>query len=455
MAAIEVKYDPTLELEPVVDLMYSTTEDPDGRPGEVEQTKMTGIFAPLIRVNDLTINWSQVRRFKLTCDGILPTVSMEIEDNLGLSKTLDHPKADNIVRVEILPAFDEAYKKVDLRFYITDYSTSESTINLTCTYNVPALFQNRLEAFGQITTYELCDKIAKESGLGLASNVSAINDKRYMYCKNQSLIDLLSQEIVRSGTQSVIPEAWVNWHNYLIISDTYDRYKNPEKGLKVWTMPNRQIDIESGTVIQPKEEDAIITNAPYAMSSQLYCDDYRITNDTSNNITDGTDKVIEIYDYDKHESSSVLIQDGDVHKDTFVKVEYRGEAFAGSQFQLQECCRHSVLQKIYSQCIVVELESPLLALERGERVDLRWYDSSDISLSAKEANDINTTADVPKEENLEKERMNLNKQVTGQYLILSTVLSFEGDGAADLRWRYRLLLGRPADEIKTYGNDNK
>ena len=191
------------------------------------------------------------------------------------------------------------------------------------------------------------------------------------------------------------------------------------------------------------------------MSSQLYCDDYRITNNTSNNITDGTDKVIEIYDYDKHESSSVLIQDGDVHKDTFVKVEYRGEAFAGSQFQLQECCRHSVLQKIYSQCIIVELESPLLALERGERVDLRWYDSSDVSLSAKETNDINTTADVPKEENLEKERMNLNKQVTGQYLILSTVLSFEGDGAADLRWRYRLLLGRPADEIKTYGNDNK
>lgn len=455
MAKIEVKSDPTLELEPIVDLMYSTTEDPDGRPGEVEQTKMTGIFAPLIRVNDLTINWSQVRRFKLTCDSILPTVTIEIEDNLGLTKALDHPKADNIVRVEILPAFEEAYKKVDLRFYITDFRSSGDMISLFCAYNVPALYQNKLEAFGQLTTYELCEKIANDSQLGLASNISSTDDKRYMYCKNQSYIDLLANEIKRSGTQTIIPEVWVDWHNYLNIVDVYDRYRNKEDGLKVWTMPNRQIDIESGTTIEPKEEDAIITNAPYAMSSQLYCNDYRIVNDVSGNMYDGTDKVIEIYDYDKGESYSVLIQDGDVHKDTFVKVEYRGEAFAGSQYQLQEACRDSVLQKMYGQCILVTLESPLLGLERGERVDLRWYDSSDIVLTAKENFDINTTANVPEEETLERERMSLNKQITGQYLILSTILEFEGDGATDLVWRYKLLLGRPADEIKTYGEDNK
>lgn len=452
---IEVKYDPILKLEPIVDLMYSTTEDPDGHPGEVEQTKMTGIFAPLIRVNDLTINWSQVRRFRLTCRDILPTVTMEIEDNLDLMKTLDQPKADNIVRVEILPAFEDAYKKIDLRFYITDYKMLGSTAYLTCVYNVPELFQNRLESFGQLSIYEFCDKIAKESGLGLASNVTNVNDKRYMYCKNQSLIELLSKEIRRSGTESVIPEVWIDWHNYLNIVDTYDRYKNPEKDLKVWTMPNRQVDIESGTTIKPKEEDAIITNAPYAMSSQLYIGDYKIVNDTTKNISDGTDKIIEIYDFDKQESSSILIQDGDVHKDTFVKVEYKGEAFAGSKYQLQEVCRSALLQKVYSQCIEVSLESPLIGLSRGERVNLRWYDSSDISIKAKKDNDINVVADVPEDEPLETERMNLNKQITGQYLILNTVLEFEGDGSTGLFWKYKLLLGRPADEIKTYGEDNK
>ena len=56
MAQITVKYDPALEIEPIEDLMYATNpnEDPtDSTAPEVQQTKITGVVAPLIKVNKI------------------------------------------------------------------------------------------------------------------------------------------------------------------------------------------------------------------------------------------------------------------------------------------------------------------------------------------------------------------------------------------------------------------
>ena len=47
--------------------------------------------------------------------------------------------------------------------------------------------------------------------------------------------------------------------------------------------------------------------------------------------------------------------------------------------------------------------------------------------------------------------MTLNKQVSGQYLIIGTTIKFLG---WDKGWRYILTLARPANQVNTYlGND--
>lgn len=450
MAQIEVKYDPTLTQEPIVDIMYSTEEDPDGIVYQVDQTKITGIAAPLIKLNDITINFTQVKSMTLTCKKLVPTLEVTIEDSLGLTKALDHPKTDNILRLQILPPFEDAYKKVDLTFYITHFESNGDNLELTCKYNIKELYKNRLEAFGELSFYGLCDRVAKDCQLGLASNVADTDDPRYMYCSNQSYLDLLKDEIKRSGTQKLIPEVWVDWFNYLNIVDIWERYQSTDPMYQIWSLPSSQIDTSAGKEIEPSQEDAVLTNTPSSMQSQLYVQYYQIVNKSKSNVQEGTDKIVEIYHYDKNESESMLIQDGDVHEDVFVKTIYMGEAFGGSSFQLQNVCRNAAIQKIHNQCILTTLSSPLLGLVRGSKVEFRWFDVNDYVVEAKQENDVNTTSDG-EDDVVEKERYALNKQISGQYLILETELRYDG---SDASWHYDLLLGRPADQVKTYGEDN-
>jgi hypothetical protein len=458
MAQIEVKYDPTLELEPIQDIMYNTSKYEPGDDsvnvsnGEVEQTKITGIAAPLVKINDITINFTQIKSFNLSCKGFLPTLNLCVYDMLGLTKQLDHPKGDNLVRIEILPPFEDVYKKVNLRFYITNFQSEGDLLYLTCKYNVSELYRNRLEAWGEMSTYQLADKIAKDSKLGLASNVSEIDDKRYMYCRNQSFIDKIEEEIVRSGVQKVTPQCWIDWHNYVNIVDMWERYQSTDEIGKVWSMPDYRIDTENGEDVKPIQFDAIISNNLDTQYSQLNINDYEIVNNIGKNVTNGTDKIVEIYNCTTGESASMLIQDGDAKKDTFVKTIYMGECFGDSNFQLQTICRDMAIQKMYGQCIRVCLSSPLLGLERGGKVDLRWYDSTESINEVKKDNDITTTV-AEETENPEPDLMILNKSVSGQYLILETNLSYEGNGIKKMQWKYELLLGRPADQIKTYGED--
>ena len=57
MAAITVKYDPTLKIEEIEEPMYATSEEESekDKPAEVQQTKITGILSPLIKVNNILI----------------------------------------------------------------------------------------------------------------------------------------------------------------------------------------------------------------------------------------------------------------------------------------------------------------------------------------------------------------------------------------------------------------
>lgn len=454
MPRIEVKYDPSIELEPIEEVMYNTdtyeyqSADDINNIGEVEQTKMTGIISPLIKINNITINFSQVREFVLTSKDIVPRLSIAINDFFGLTESIDRPGADNIVRVQIIPPFENAYKKINLRFYINTFHSEGDILYLKCSYNVKDLYRSRLEAFGQITTYELADKLAKSVGLGLASNMDGIDDRRYMYCKNQSLLDLLSSEIEHSGTQSCIPFVWIDWFNYVTIADMWERYKAYEEEIKVWSMPETRFDVETGTEIEPQEIDAIITNSTVNQMSQLYTDKYNNINYNDSNVEKGTDKVIEYYHYNINDRNSLLIQDGDVKKDIYTKTLYIGEVFGDSNIQLQKICRDTCIQKMKNQCIKVSLKSPMLGLNRGDRVNVRWYDANDMIIGAKKDLDINT--DVQEEDSIEEEYMHLNKAISGQYLILETVLSYKQN---KMQWNYDLLLSRPADQVKTYGDD--
>lgn len=449
MAQITVKYDPTLQIEKIEDLMYATDkeEQQDDRQAEVQQTKITGILTPLVKINNIVLLWDKITRFELSSTRFLPELAFTFKDDLGFTKSLDQPGNDNLVLVQILPPFDEAYKKINLRFFIENIKITGDKVTVSCKYNVPALYQYKLEALGKLSTYDYLDKVATDCGLGYASNLDGTEDEKYIYIRNTNYLRSVEHEICLSGSDTCILDSWIDFHNYLILCDVYERYNALESELKIWTMPSSIPNTESNDPVKPRQEDAIITNAIALRNSQLFVGDYTVKNNSGSSIRNGTDKVLESYYMRNNESSSMLIQDGDIKKDTFVKSVYMGEIFGDYDYFSAEVCRKAYLQKINSNTIEVALSSPLLGLERGQRVNFRWYEANEVIQTIKDKNQIETNIPYTDDETNDRERMTLNKQVSGQYLIIGTTIRFNGFSNG---WKYILTLSRPANQVNTY-----
>ena len=82
------------------------------------QTMVFGIQVPLIMINSTIIDFDAVQQFVLKSEGVTPELLMIVEDRYKLIENIDKPRHDNEVRVQIIPKFDNAYKKIDLTFYI-------------------------------------------------------------------------------------------------------------------------------------------------------------------------------------------------------------------------------------------------------------------------------------------------------------------------------------------------
>lgn len=453
MAQITVKYDPTLEIEEIVEPMYAVSQNemPGAGNSVIQQTKVTGIVSPLIKVNNILILWNKVTRFELSSVGFLPELYFTFKDDLGFTKSLDQPGNDNLVLVQILPPFEDAYKKINLRFFIDNVSIKGDKVSISAKYNVSLLYQDKLQSLGKLSTYDYIDKIASECGLGFATNIEGVEDERYIYLRNTNYLNSVSNEIKKSGTEECILDTWIDFHNYIILCDIFERYNAIDEELKIWTAPSTVIDTENnGEPIMAKEEDAILSNSVGALNTQLYISDYIVNNEAGKNIRFGTDKVIQSYYIDKYEPTSLLIQDGDVKKDTFVKTIYMGEIFGEYDYFKNEYCRNAFLQKINTNTIEVSLQTPLLGLERGGRVNIMWYDLNELVNSIKNEHQIETNIPESPYENKEDNQFTLNKQVSGQYLIIGTRIQYKG---LDNGWKYTLLLSRPANQVNKYLNN--
>ncbi len=455
MAQITVKYDPTFEIEKIEEPFYATSleESPEDKPGEVQQTKITGILTPLIKVNRIVILWDKVTRFELSSTKFLPELSFTFKDDLGFTKSLDQPGNDNLVLLQILPPFDNAYKKINLRFFITNVVIKGEIVSISAKYNIPNLYQDKIETFGKITTYSLLDTIATNCELGFASNLEGTEDERYIYMRNSNYVNLIQNEIRKSGNAECVLDSWIDFRNYIILCDMFERYNAYESEIKIWTAPTVIPDTNNDEQpIKAKEEDAILSNAIGVRNTQLYITDYHVNNNSGKSIKQGTDKVIQSYYMNKSEASSTLIQDGDIKKDTFVKTVYMGEVFGDYDYFTNEVCRTAFLQKINSNTIEVSLKTPLLGLERGGKVNIQWYEANAIANVIKNENDIETNIPTDANELKGDDEMTLNKQVSGQYMIIGTIIRFYG---FDRGWKYTLILSRPANQVNTYLKDDE
>ena len=443
---IEVKFDNTLKLPAIVMPLYNETPDNDpiaGTSGSGAQTKMDGIFAPLFRLNNITIPFQQVVSMELS-GGIVPRLNVVINDTLSLSKTLDTPTNDNYIQLQILPQFDGAYKKINLLFYMTSCEIQGQNIYIEAIYSVPQLWDTSMDAFGKLSSYQFFENIARKLNLGFCSNMTNTSDERYIYSSNTNLVTLMEREIEYSGDNEHVYDVWVDWWNNINLVDVYNEYKLVEKdeNMMVWIYPT-DYNVSNDTDTQtPIEVVATIGNAPNLMNTQLYTPTY--TPISSSSMV--TDQVIEIFKLEDRTTENIVVMDGDIKNDIFKSYVYYGENVGDYNYLYQKATREMFLNKMNGQCIEVKLNRPMLGIVRGSKVNFIFYDINKYTSQGTQAEEtIESNIPLPDDIIAEDTRYVVNRTVSGQYYVIDSSISYAGS-----MWTHTLRLGRYADKVNKY-----
>ena len=456
-----LKFDPTIELPEIKQLLNnpSPEEDPvDGDVTTMQQTKITGILAPLVKLGNTVIPFSAVGKMVLT-DDPYPRVSMSITDSFDLIKTFDKPTRDNKLQIQIVPTFDNAYKKINLTFWIEDLSFKGNQIFLRAVYNIPSFHDNVLKAYGEVTTYEFFEQVAKDLQLGFASNLESTDDKRWIYVPNRKIYEAMTQECELGGGERQILSWWVDFWNCLNLVDIYERNNAIDKGLQMWVLPRRFPETETGENTEPIKMETIITNNEIFRDFQIFASRY--TDKLS--LVKITDKIVETYKIDDMEEDNFIIRDGDVNNDLFTNYEYGGENFGEYKYIKQKYCRDMWLSKVNNSTIEVTLGQPCLGLMKGHKVNFYWYTVNDFTKNT--INDERVSGNIPLPEDADvdestslpidnqEDKMIIDKQVSGQYYITNTRISYELDGGS-YNWYHTFTLSRPEDQKEYFDWDS-
>lgn len=461
MAKIEVVFDPQIK-NPEIEIPLTnphSDESPDPKETnkmEMAQTRVHGILAPLIRINNINIDIIDIIEFSLKCVNAIPTLSLTVLDKYGFIGAFDYPGTDNEIYVQILPAFEGAYKKMDMCFYITQVKTKANYISLTCVYKLQKFTDTNIKALGQMNTYDLCEFIAKETKLGFAANISTNDvDKRYIYCDNKSYKDLLEREIKFSGSDQMIYDYWIDFWNYFNLIDIKERYTttvgpDKEDEMRMYVSGQHyeyEISSKSDPVIAPK----ILTNHPSFMNKENYIKEYNTITKSSKQISKGVDRIYSIYNEDMLEYSDNVVSDGDVEKDIFRKMEYVGENYGEYNYMFMNKCRDAFFQKMNNESLEIITPQPTFGICRGQKVLFHWYQDN--------RNNIYNKMDHLKNENVidpnpktqielandslksTEGELRLDKYISGEYLVTKIVLEFR-----DGKWFNKLTLNRPDSE---------
>ena len=433
---IIVRHDHKLSFPDIEMPIYS--EDADNASA-YKQTNVIGILTPIFRLNNITIPWEIVSYMQLNCNPV-PSLFLTMIDNFGLIKSLNTPGHDNVLYLQILPPFENAYKKIELSFYISNCSISGDVVSLVCSYYIPKWYDHVMKPYGKISSYELFEKVSNEYSLGFCTNIDGTKDSRYIYNPNMTPTELLSSEIEYSGEGDHVFSWWVDFWNNINFIDLNKEYNEvlSDKDMMIWVSGNLPGGSNPDYVPQPNRRPAVLCNLPVLAGDPLYIDEYWPK--TTSNVTD---KIFEIYIMKDHSQKSTFIQDGDVYNDIFVKYEYGGELIGSYDYLSQKACRDMYLSKINSQTIQVSLNMPVLGLMKGGHVNLWWYDINNPVTDDIDNSDIKSNIPLPDNIDLGDSRSMINKTVSGQYYIMDVQYTY-----SSFRWSCLYTLGRPAQSVE-------
>ena len=381
-----VKFEPELG-KPSVATTYDSSKESDN--SDYESTKSDGFDTPIVLLNQQVIPAGYIKSLVIDYRGFLPSLEIIVNDPRNEIQYIGGPGLRNFVAVILCPNNNGTYRKIALPFYIKDrINLKTDEIKYVCEYYNLGLTDVKSMQIGDgpLTTYEFCEKVAKELHLGFAAtdNCENITDKRYRQSYSQRFKDFIQNQINISGLdKDSVFDAWIDTHGYLVLTNVswvFDTTVKPEN-LTVVVQPQIEIPIKNNS--EQKE--------PYRVQRTLMdMENYPINNlviskkynklDTNKTTESGTDASFWILksagDQNILEMQDIQMEENSIEGKDNAAYKFRKSTFLGCEmdednpYMIQEQIRKHWLEKKRSKLLIVELNRPNYGLERGTLINV-------------------------------------------------------------------------------------
>jgi hypothetical protein len=231
-----VRFDPTFARGVVAKGMNDSAGAFGQNDPEQDTVKVDGVRFPVLLINNSVIPNGDIISLDLLFIKFLPEIHVKIRDDNYIKSTSDLPGLNNIITCIITMPGPLTYKKISLNFYIYDFldytDDGLHVIEYSGRFYIKEFEKiqhkqvKRVDgsdaSSDELSTYEMLYSIAKETGLGFASDDSSkgVRDNRYRLCQAKKYADFIQQELNYSGTdESSFLDAWIDPYGYITLVD--------------------------------------------------------------------------------------------------------------------------------------------------------------------------------------------------------------------------------------------
>jgi lysophospholipase L1-like esterase len=183
--------------------------------------------SPNLFYNGVMIEPKDLRSFKLYHEGIVPKIEATIYDTYGIFKNTGKPADDTKISLYIdSKAKQLASIRIDFKIILFK-QLSPGTYILQGLMDIPKLYSKG--TFGTIpssSSFTALQEIAKQCGLGFATNIAETNDSQTWISTGQSYLDLIKKIISKSYiSDDSFQICYIDYYYNLVYTDLTTEFK--------------------------------------------------------------------------------------------------------------------------------------------------------------------------------------------------------------------------------------
>jgi hypothetical protein len=296
--------DPEIKIDDIGVIDVETGAGRDPSSGETKLSKLAGSRSPFIVINRMKFSENDVSYLNLSLSGFIPMLTVMLTGKMGLLNSTSFPKSGDVVSLYIYSgkkSIRQDYRIIKLTPSLDGgVSGTPSSVTITAKLNILELFNDRLEHYPNMSSYDTLIEICKSIKLGFASNDTMTNDTMTRICPFTSFEDFILNDVVNNSYKddSSFFMAFVDQFYYLNFIQVNDMIVNNEEILNVniESFIDENYNSDS-TEIKSFERLLMLTNSKIYAGTSNHIINFSIVNNSGQiDLKNGYRNYIQYYD---------------------------------------------------------------------------------------------------------------------------------------------------------------